>query len=98
MLDCISRCIRSISALQIVDCVELTGDDDGIKKTNLPDVAFIVALDLLVGLQNKWLRGNGPLRLITLIDGPTMATSRWCSIFLFPPLCSPLAEEDNGRQ
>lgn len=98
MLDCISCYIWSISALQIVNCVELTGDDDGIKKTNLPDVAFIIALGLLVGPQNKWLRGNGPLHLITLIDGPTMATSRWCSIFFISPALPPLAEEDNGRQ
>lgn len=94
VLHCISPCIPPISTLQIVDCVKLTGDDDEIKKTNLPSIAFITALDLLV---ESWPRGNGPLRLITLIDGPTMATSRWCSIFYFPCF-APLAEEDNGRQ
>lgn len=36
VLDCISPCIRSTSTLQIAACVELAGDDDGIKKTNLP--------------------------------------------------------------
>lgn len=47
-LHCISPCIPPISTLQIVNCVELTGDDDGIKKTNLPSIAFITALYLLV--------------------------------------------------
>lgn len=97
VLHCIFPCIPPVSTLQIVDCVELTGDDDEIKKTNLPSIAFITALDLLVEPQNKWPRGNGPLRLITLIDGPTMATSRWCSIFYFPCF-APLAKDDNGRQ
>lgn len=47
VFHCIASCIPPISALQIVDCVELTGDDDEIKKTNLPSIAFIAALDLL---------------------------------------------------
>lgn len=46
VLHCISPCISSISTLQIVDCIKLTGDDDEIKKTNPPSIAFIIALDL----------------------------------------------------
>lgn len=95
MLDCISRCIWSITALQIADCVEVTGDDDGIKKTNLPDVAFIIALDLLVGPQNMWLRGNGPLRLIRWTNN---GHQQMVLYFFISPALPPLAEEDNGRQ
>lgn len=52
VLHCISPCIPPISTLQIVNCVELTDDDDEIKKTNLLGIALITALDLLVELQN----------------------------------------------
>lgn len=72
-----------ISTPQTVNCVELTGDDDEIKKINHPSIAFIIALDFLVTLHNKWLQGNGPLHLITLINGSTMAATRWCYIFFF---------------
>lgn len=38
---------------------------------------------LVVTPHNEWLQGNVPLHLITLINGLTMATSRWCYILLF---------------
>lgn len=75
---------RCISTALTVNCVELTGNDDKIKKINYPGLAFITMQGLLVVTpHNEWLQGNVPLHLITLINGLTMATSRWCYILLF---------------
>ena len=71
-----------MSTEQTVNCVELTGNYDEIKKINYSSIALIIVLDMPVPLHNEWLQGNVPLHLIALISGLLLNTTRWCYIFL----------------